>query len=131
MEKKGGKSGKQKVQSKGKKNKNEEEVKAPTFNSIYEKNGSIFIVVHAKPGSKQDAITAVEPDYVGVSVKDPPIDGEANEGIREFVASVLGLKKRDIEVAKGGKSHDKLLEIDSSSKLSVDTVVQLLKSAMS
>ena len=60
-----------------------------------------------------DAITAVEPDYVGVSVQAPPKDGEANEGIREFVASILGLKKRDVEIVKGEKSHEKVLMIEA------------------
>ncbi len=40
----------------------------------------------AKPGSKTDAITAVEEGYIGVSVQAPPKDGQANEGIKEFVA---------------------------------------------
>lgn len=66
-------------------------------------------MVSAKPGSKSDAITAVEEDYVGISVQAPPLDGQANEGIREFVGTILGLKKRDIELVKGDKSHDKLL----------------------
>ena len=119
MEKKGnkkaGKSGSSKAKA------STEETKENEFLSVYEKNGSIFIIVHAKPGSKQDAITAVEADYVGVSIKDPPKDGEANEGIKEYIASVLGVKKIYVDLAKGGKSHDKLLSIDpSSAKLSVD-----------
>jgi hypothetical protein len=39
-----------------------------TLSSVYSKNKKIFIVVSAKPGSKCDAITAVEDDYIGVSV---------------------------------------------------------------
>ena len=66
-----------------------------------------------------------------MSVKDPPKDGEANEGIKEYLAGVLGIKKRDVELAKGGKSHDKLLSIDpTSEKLTVDKVIELLKAAM-
>ena len=53
-------------------------------------------MVSAKPGSKSDSITAVEDDYVGVSVQAPPLDGQANEAIREFVADALNLKKRDV-----------------------------------
>lgn len=71
----------------------------------------------AKPGSKIDGITAVEPDYVGVSIMAPPRDGEANEGIREYIAAVLSIKKRDVDVVKGDKSHDKVLRIESSAAL--------------
>ena len=77
-----------------------------------------------------DGITAVEPDYVGVSVQAPPKDGEANEGIREFLASILGLKKRDVEIVKGEKSHEKVLIIEASSGLTPQSVIDKLKESM-
>lgn len=43
-----------------------EEKKSPA--SIVEKGNKIFLTITAKPGSKMDAITAVEEDYIGVSV---------------------------------------------------------------
>ena len=93
--------------------KEERKTEEAAFNSVMAKNGQVFIQVSAKPGSKMDEITAVEPDYVGVSVQAPPKDGEANEGIREFVASIFGLKKRDVEIVKGEKSHEKVLMIEA------------------
>jgi len=45
------------------------------------------------------------------------MDGEANEGIREFLAFILGLKKRDVEIVKGEKSHEKVIMIEASSGL--------------
>lgn len=112
------------MEKKGKANKkgqHKEETKKEEpngFTSVTAKNGGqIFIQVSAKPGSKQDAITAVEPDFIGVSIQAPPMDGEANEGIREFLAFVLGLKKRDVEIVKGEKSHEKVLMIEASSGL--------------
>ncbi|CDW89603.1 UNKNOWN [Stylonychia lemnae] len=101
-----------------------------TSGSIFEKNGKIFIVINAKPGSKSDEIYAVEDDYIGVSVQAPPLDGQANEGIKEFVAQVLGLKKRDISLVKGSKSSDKVLCIDEVKNFTIDSVKQLLKSAL-
>ena len=52
----------------GSKNKEEVKKEQPVSSSVYLKNNCIFIVVSAKPGSKCDAITAVEEDYVGISV---------------------------------------------------------------
>ena len=43
-----------------------EERKGPT--SIVEKGGKIFLTISAKPGSKMDAVIAVEEDYIGISV---------------------------------------------------------------
>ena len=62
MEKKGHKKQSKKIKEEAK------SCSATEFPSVVKKNNKIFIVVSAKPGSKTDAITAVEPDYVGVSV---------------------------------------------------------------
>ncbi|KAF5892523.1 UPF0235 protein C15orf40 [Clarias magur] len=42
------------------------------------KDGGVAIAVHAKPGAKQNAITAVSSEAVGVAIAAPPTDGEAN-----------------------------------------------------
>ncbi|TNV86667.1 hypothetical protein FGO68_gene12559 [Halteria grandinella] len=127
MEKKGGN---KKQAKKGGADKEEKKAEIPQTSSIYEKNGNIYIVLSAKPGSKCDAITAVEEDYVGVSVQAPPLDGEANEGIREFVGTILGLKKRDIELVKGDRSHDKLLMLQATKALTAETVREQLREYM-
>ena len=84
----------------------------------------------AKPGSSFDAITAVEDDYVGVSVKAPPKEGQANDGIKEYLAEVLDLKKRDLSIVKGEKSSDKIICIDEPGSFDVEEVIKLLKAAM-
>ena len=66
MEKKGHKKQSKKIKEETKSSNAKELPKE--FPSVVKKNNQIFIVVSAKPGSKTDAITAVEPDYVGVSV---------------------------------------------------------------
>lgn len=63
MEKKSNKKGKKQAQAK-----EEIKVKPIQASSIFEKNGKIFIMVNAKPGSKSDQIYAVEEDYIGVAV---------------------------------------------------------------
>ena len=121
------------MEKKKKKQKQEEieqEEDSTVFTSVTSKNGQVFIQVSAKPGSKIDAITAVEPDFIGVSVQAPPRDGEANEGIREFLATILGVKKCDVEVVKGEKSHDKVLMVEASCALKPSDVIQKLKDYM-
>ena len=41
-------------------------------------------------------------EVVSLSITAPPKDGQANDNICEFIAEVLGLKKRDVTVDKGG-----------------------------
>ena len=118
-----------KKSSKKSKPKQQEETK-DEFQSVFEKNGQIFIVVSAKPGSKTDAITAVEPGFIGVSVKAPPKDGQANDGIKEYMAQVLSMKKRDISLVKGDKSSEKVLLIEEPNGLTPAAIIEILKESM-
>ena len=57
----------------------------------------------------------------------PPKDGQANQAIVEFMASVLGLKKRDLSVVKGDKCSDKILLIDTPGSLTATMVISILR----
>lgn len=50
-----------------------------------------------------------------------PVDGQANKELLEFMTSSLGLRKTEIELAKGAKSRSKLLVIDSQ-RMTIDDV---------
>lgn len=87
--------------------------------------------VNANPGSKLDGISAVEDDYIGVSVMAPAKDGKANDAIKELIAFTLGIKKRDVSIAKGEKSSEKIIMIDNEGqKLSCEDIIKLLKESM-
>lgn len=60
---------------------------------------------------------------MGVSVKAPPRDGQANDGIKEYLAEILDLKKRDLTIVKGDKSHEKVVSIDEVNGLTVEDVI--------
>lgn len=126
MEKKGSKKSKKGGSSKQEEKKEE----SSGMKSIALKSGKIFITINAKPGSKTDSIYAVEDDYIGVSVQAPPKEGQANEGIKEYIAEVLGIKKRDVSLVKGDKSSDKVISLDEPGDLTVEKVKEILKSAM-
>ncbi|XP_062403348.1 UPF0235 protein C15orf40 homolog [Sardina pilchardus] len=57
---------------KGAKSQSEETTACPVSRN---KHGGISIAVHAKPGSKQNAITDVSSEAVGVAIAAPPTDG--------------------------------------------------------
>ncbi len=47
-----------------------------------------------------------------VTIDAPAREGEANAAIVEYVAGVLGLKKRDVSLAVGSKSREKVLMVE-------------------
>lgn len=49
------------------------------------------------------------PDALDVAIDAKPVDGQANDGITTYVAELLGLKRRDVQLACGAKSREKVL----------------------
>uniref|UniRef100_A0A8C5RUR8 Uncharacterized protein n=1 Tax=Laticauda laticaudata TaxID=8630 RepID=A0A8C5RUR8_LATLA len=76
-----------------------------------DKNGSVVISVHAKPGSKQNAVTDLTTDAVSVAIAAPPSEGEANAELCRYLSKVLKVKKSDVVLEKGSKSREKVVKI--------------------
>uniref|UniRef100_A0A6B2F495 Uncharacterized protein n=1 Tax=Bothriechis nubestris TaxID=1766655 RepID=A0A6B2F495_9SAUR len=83
----------------------------PTVPVTTDKSGSVIISIHAKPGSKQNAITDLTTDAVSVAIAAPPSEGEANAELCRYLSKVLGIKKNDVVLEKGSKSREKVVKI--------------------
>ncbi|MEE6503239.1 hypothetical protein FKM82_004778 [Ascaphus truei] len=90
-----------------------------------DKNGSITIAIHAKPGAKHNAITDVTSDAVGVAIAAPPTEGEANAELCRYLSKVLEVKKSEVVLDKGGKSREKVVKISAS--MTAEAVLDKLK----
>lgn len=85
----------------------------PSITAISVNNsGNIVLRIHAKPGAKQNAITDIMDEAIGVQIAAPPVDGEANAELVKYIAKVLQLRKSDVSVDRGSKSREKTLLID-------------------
>ncbi len=47
-----------------------------------------------------------------VRVAAPPVDGRANAALEHLLASAIGVPRRAVCVAVGGRSREKLVDID-------------------
>jgi hypothetical protein len=76
-------------------------------------NTSLLLKVAVKPGSKQNNIVQLDPhiEEMSVQVAAPPVDGEANQELCEYIAKVLTLRKSQVSVHAGQKSRNKVLMI--------------------
>ncbi|MGH0157213.1 UNVERIFIED_CONTAM: hypothetical protein FKN15_044021, partial [Acipenser sinensis] len=90
-----------------------------------DKTGCLTIVIHAKPGAKQNAITDVSTEAVGVAIAAPPSDGEANAELVWYLSKVLELKKSQVTLDKGCKSREKIVKLSAS--VSPEEVLERLK----
>ncbi|TGK00782.1 DUF167 domain-containing protein [Leptospira semungkisensis] len=69
------------------------------------------IRVRVKPNSKKPYIEKGEDGIWVVAVREPATEGKANNAIIKAVAEELGLAQSKVQLVKGMKSKEKVLEI--------------------
>lgn len=94
-----------------------------------DRTGAVTVSVHVKPGSKQNAITDVSAEAVGVAIAAAAMDGEANAELVRYLAQVLQLKKSQVTLDKGSRSRNKVIAVGTS--LSPEEVLDRLKQVAS
>ncbi|XP_056021641.1 UPF0235 protein C15orf40 homolog [Ostrea edulis] len=87
-------------------------------------DGTVSVMILAKPGAKQTAITDITQDSVGVQISAPPVDGEANTELVKFMSKTLGIRKSDVVLNRGSKSRTKLLVITGKSRDEVEEMIR-------
>jgi uncharacterized protein YggU (UPF0235/DUF167 family) len=71
----------------------------------------------------------ISEEYVGISVKARPVDGEANKAIIEYLADIFGLSKSNVELVKGGTNKYKIIAL-ADSELDETNAYEILKNNM-
>ncbi|XP_066211285.1 UPF0235 protein C15orf40 homolog [Saccopteryx leptura] len=101
--------------NKGKSESKEPERPLPPLGPVaVDPKGCVTIAIHAKPGSKQNAITDLTAEAISVAIAAPPSEGEANAELCRYLAKVLELRKSDVVLDKGGKSREKVVKLLAS-----------------
>lgn len=78
---------------------------------LVEKDGAVRFEVHAKPRAKKSRVVGERGDAVDIALAAPPVDGAANAELLRFLAKVLGVPKRDLELVRGDSSREKLVAV--------------------
>ncbi|XP_048224871.1 UPF0235 protein C15orf40 homolog isoform X2 [Perognathus longimembris pacificus] len=87
--------------SKGKNQSKEPEGPLPSLGPVAaDPKGCVTIAIHAKPGSKQNAVTDLTTEAVSVAIAAPPTEGEANAELCRYLSKVLELRKSDVVLDK-------------------------------
>jgi hypothetical protein len=77
----------------------------------------VKLALRVQPGAKRNALLArLASGEWKVAVAAPPLEGRANEAVVELVSELLGVKPRQVTVAKGTSSRSKLVEVEGVSE---------------
>jgi len=69
------------------------------------------ITVHAKPNSREEKIEKFGEDSFVVSVKEPPVEGRANEAIIKVIARYFNVPASSVKIVSGRTSKLKIIDV--------------------
>ena len=68
------------------------------------------IQVKAKPNSRTEEVSQ-EGDSFVVKVKEPPMEGKANQAVVKLLAEHFGVRQSQVRILSGFRSRNKVIEI--------------------
>lgn len=71
-----------------------------------------LISLYIQPGASKNEISGEHDQRLKVKIKAPPRDGEANEGLIEFLSEVLKISKKKIFLIQGESSRQKTVLVE-------------------
>jgi uncharacterized protein (TIGR00251 family) len=93
--------------------------------SIRAAEDGVVVDVVVVPRASRCAFAGVHDGRLKVMLDAPPVDGEANDALRAFLAKALGRTKRDVIIVRGEKNRKKTVAIGG---VGVADVTALLRS---
>ena len=76
---------------------------------------SCTLAIKAIPNAPRHQVMGWLGDALKVKVHAPPVEGQANAALCEFLAETLGLPRRAVTVLRGDTSRQKIVRIDGLS----------------
>lgn len=69
------------------------------------------IFVKAKPNVRKECVERIDSTHFVVAVKEPPIQGRANQAIIKALAGYFGISSSQVRIISGHTSRNKSIEI--------------------
>lgn len=76
----------------------------------------VCLEVQVQPRSSRNQVVGEQDGRLKIKLTAPPVEGEANQALVDFLAQLLRIPKKDIKLLKGESSRHKLIEIRGISK---------------
>lgn len=79
---------------------------------LHDGKGGAALTVRVTPRARKSEISGFREDgTLKIRVTAPPVEGKANAAVIKVLASVLSVRKRNIEIVAGHKGLDKIISI--------------------
>ena len=88
--------------------------------------GCITINLHIQPRASRNAVSGLRENALRVSLTSPPVDGEANQLCREYLAELFSVSKSSVTIVSGETSRYKRVRIAAEDPERIRNVVMTL-----
>jgi uncharacterized protein (TIGR00251 family) len=78
--------------------------------------GAWTLRVVVTPGGSRDVVAGVAEDRLRVRLRAKAVEGAANAALTVFLASVLGVRPRQVSIVSGDRSRRKTIRIQTESE---------------
>ncbi len=82
---------------------------------VVERGSAATFRVRVVPRARRSTVQGVEDGVLVVRLAAPPVEGKANEALRELLAERLGVRRAAVRIAVGDRSRHKIVEIEGVS----------------
>lgn len=74
--------------------------------------GGVFIKVKVQPRASRNSIEGAQGGLLKIRLTAPPVEGEANRRLIEFLSEELGIRKSALTIEAGQKSREKRVRVE-------------------
>lgn len=82
--------------------------------------GGVIIRVRLQPRSSRNQVEGLRENTLKIRLTAPPVEGEANRALMEFLSDVTGIRKSDFSICSGHKSRDKSVLVKGATLLELE-----------
>ena len=83
-----------------------------------------MIPVRVQTRARKNELAAVRDGVLVVRLTAPPLDGRANEALRQLLAGRLGVRASSVTIVRGLRSRDKLVRVDGVDQGAVEWLLR-------
>jgi len=73
--------------------------------------GERSFAVWVKPRASRNQVMGIREGALHVALNAPPVEGKANAALIRFLAELLGVRQRQVEIVSGERSRSKVVRV--------------------
>lgn len=81
--------------------------------------GAVILEVLVQPRASRTRVVGVHDGRLKVQLAAPPVDGEANQALIDFLAGAIGARRSDVSIERGDTGRRKTVRVTGAASTAV------------